>query len=352
MYEDMTFEVILQRMLDCIPDTFDKREGSIIYDALAPAAAELQQVYYEFDRILDESFADTQSRDYLVRRAAERGVRPKEAATAIRQGEFNMDIPIGSRFSLGDLNFVVFEKIEDNKFKLACEEPGVIGNAASGQLMPIDYIEDLETAQLTDILIPGEDSEDTEVFRARYFDSLDTQAFGGNVADYKARTRGLIGVGGVKVVPVWNGPGTVKVIIIDSLYGEPGAELVEKVQNELDPQDSSGLGVGLAPIGHFCTVVGAQAVPINISTKITFIDDWDWAEIKSNAEAVIDDYFKLLTSTWGNTESLMVRLSQIETRLLDIYGVIDIADTTINGAPANIILSAEQIPVRGDINVN
>ena len=42
MYEDITYEVILKRMLDRIPSTMDKREGSIIYDALAPAAIELQ----------------------------------------------------------------------------------------------------------------------------------------------------------------------------------------------------------------------------------------------------------------------------------------------------------------------
>ena len=36
-YRDtMTFETILEQMLSAVPDTVDKREGSIIYDALAP----------------------------------------------------------------------------------------------------------------------------------------------------------------------------------------------------------------------------------------------------------------------------------------------------------------------------
>jgi uncharacterized phage protein gp47/JayE len=74
-YEDITYEVILQRMLDRVPNNMDKREGSIIYDALAPAAVELQLMYIELDTILQETFADTAQRDYLVRRAIERGIQ-------------------------------------------------------------------------------------------------------------------------------------------------------------------------------------------------------------------------------------------------------------------------------------
>ncbi len=56
MYENITYEVILQRMLDRVPNNIDKREGSIIYNALAPAAVELQNMYIEFDAILNEAF--------------------------------------------------------------------------------------------------------------------------------------------------------------------------------------------------------------------------------------------------------------------------------------------------------
>ena len=87
-YENITYESILQRMLDRVPNNMDKREGSIIYDALAPAAVELQLMYIEFDTILNETFADTAQRDYLVRRAAERGITPYEATNTILKGEY------------------------------------------------------------------------------------------------------------------------------------------------------------------------------------------------------------------------------------------------------------------------
>ena len=105
-YEDITYEVILQRMLDRVPNNMDKREGSIIFDALAPAAVELQLMYIELDTILKETFADTAQRDYLVRRAAERGIEPYEETYATLKGIFtpsSLEIPIGSRFSCNEL---------------------------------------------------------------------------------------------------------------------------------------------------------------------------------------------------------------------------------------------------------
>ena len=218
MYENVTFESILERMLGRIPDDMDKREGSIIYDALAPAAVELQLMYLELDDVLKQTFADTANREFLILRAKERGLSPKSATYAVLKGEFNIDVPIGSRFSCDDLNYKVIEKISEGIFKMQCETIGTLGNSTFGDLIPIDYISGLQTAKLTEILIPGEDEEDTESFRKRYLDSFDAQAFGGNIADYKAKTYAINGVGGVKVTPVWNGGGTVKLTIINSEF--------------------------------------------------------------------------------------------------------------------------------------
>ena len=110
MYEEVTYESILERMLEKVPDNMDKREGSIIYDALAPAAVELQLMYIELDVILKETFADTASRDYLLRRAEERGITPKAATKAILKGVFTpLDIELseGERFSCDSLNYRV-----------------------------------------------------------------------------------------------------------------------------------------------------------------------------------------------------------------------------------------------------
>lgn len=348
MYENITFESILKRMLDRIPNTFDKREGSVIYDAIAPAAIELMNMYIQLDTVLNETFADTQSRYYLIKRCAERGINVKQATSAIRQGEFNIDVPIGSRFSLNQLNYVTIEKISDGVFKLRCEKTGTQGNAESGVLIPIDYIQGLQTAVLTDVLIPGEDEEETEHLRDRYFESLNSQAFGGNIADYKDKTKTL-GAGGVKVIPAWNGGGTVKLVIVDTTYSQPSSTLVGEIQTKIDPVQNQGQGSGIAPIGHVVTVEGCGETAVNIQTHITFQENWNWEAVKSSVEKVIDDYFKELSETWEDTDNLIVRISQIETRLIDVTGVLDIADTTLNGEAVNLTIESNNIPIRGAV---
>ena len=345
----MTYEVILQRMLDRVPQNLDKREGSIIYNALAPAAVELQNMYIELDWILNQSFADTAQREYLIKRCAERGIIPEPATKAILKGEFNIDVPIGSRFSLDMLNYIVIEKISDGIFKLECETPGSKGNQQFGTLIPIDYIEGLTSAELTELLIPGEDEEDTESLRERYFNSLKSQSFGGNIADYKEKTKQLPGVGGVKVYPAWNGGGTVKLVIIDSTYNVPSSTLIDAVQTAVDPIQNQGKGVGFAPIGHVVTVEGVSATTININTNITYQEGWTWADIEPYVHKAIDDYFFELASSWENENNLIVRISQIETRILNIAGVVDIENTTINGQAQNFVLGADNIPVRGEV---
>ena len=348
----MTFENILKSMLSNVPSSFDKREGSIIYDALAPAAAELAQLYIDLDFTLKETFADTSDREYLIMRAAERGFEPYSATFAIAKGVFNIEVPIGSRFSIDMFNYTVTEVIsyEEHSYKLACETAGSEPNGYTGQLIPVDYIKGLTQAEITEILIPGEDEEETESFRQRYLNSFDSQAFGGNIQDYKEKVNAIQGIGGVKVYPVWNGGGTVKLVIISSEYKVPSSELIQEVQTVIDPVQNHGEGLGLAPIGHVVTVEGITETVINIETEITYDEGWSWEDIESTANDVIDNYFNELSKSWADNSNIIVRISQIETRILDIEGVIDIQNTKLNSQTKNITLEENSIPKRGTVS--
>lgn len=357
MYEEMTYEAIFGRMLDRVPDKFDKREGSVIYDALAPAAIELANMYIELDAILGESFADTAARGYLVKRAAERKLFPKPATQALLVGEFTpkgIKVPEGARFSCGPLNYRVAElkesKAEKDCYYMLCDTPGGDGNKIFGQLIPVDYIDGLATAELTEIAIPGEDEEDTEMFRGRYLDSFNSQSYGGNRRDYKEKVSSLDGVGGVKVYPVWNGGGTVRLVVIDSMHGVPSATLISSLQTVIDPVQNQGEGLGIAPIGHIVTVQGVMGVAINIDATIVYQEGWGWESAGPYIQAAIDSYFKELAEGWERESNLVVRISQVESRILACAGVLDIANTKMNGWTSNIILLDDQIPVRGEVN--
>lgn len=352
MYENITYEDILQRMLDRIPDSMDKREGSIIYDALAPAAVELQLMYIEFDIILTETFADTASREYLIRRAAERGVVPEPATHAILKGEFTpttLNIPIGSRFSCEKLNYTVKEKIADGQYKLECEEIGSTGNSNFGQMIPVNYIEGLETCYLTDLLIPGEDEEETESIRTRYFDTFDTKPFGGNKKDYIQKTNSIPGVGSTKVTPIHKGGGTVLLTILDSNFNAASETLIQTVQQEIDPT-RDGQGLGIAPIDHIVTVDTAKEISVSVSTSLSFDEGYSFAALKATITDVISAYLKEVRTDWANYSQSVVRISQIETRLLAIKGIVDIANTKINGIASNLTLDTYEIPVMGGVS--
>ena len=83
MFEANTCKAVLERMLGRVPAVLDKREGSVLFDAHAPAALEIGQLYIELERVLAESFGGTASRQYLILRAAERGITPYPATHAI-----------------------------------------------------------------------------------------------------------------------------------------------------------------------------------------------------------------------------------------------------------------------------
>lgn len=352
MFEEMTSEKILADMLESVSSEVDKREGSIIWDALAPAAVELARLYAALDEVLDEGFADTAGREYLVLRARERGLEPKAATAAGALAELDGEVSPGARFYCGGYNWQVEEKLADGRYLLRAEEAGSGPNRVTGRLSPLEYMENLGSATLVDIVEPGADEEDTEAFRARYLANLSEQSFGGNRADYIEKAEQIAGVGAVKVEAAYAGGGTVRLIVMNSEFGEPAAELVAKVQETFDPKESSGGGLGLAPIGHRVTVEGAVPKAVDVEFVPTYVTGYRWSDVESAVLAVIDEYLAELTRAWAGETQLVVRISQMEARLLDVTGLADISGLKLDGVAANLQLAQEEFPLRGDVDAD
>ncbi len=405
MFEGKTYEELLKSALSRVPPSLDKREGSMVMNGVAPAMAELAQLYIGLDFVFRATYLDTAPREYLIKRAADRNMAPYPASAAIFRAEFNIEVPTGTRFSCEDLNFVVTGRMstEDDtatglSHRITCETPGATANGYTGQLIPVEYVAGLSRAQLVELLVPGDDEEDTEVFRRRVLDSYQSQAFGGNQADYSEKVLAMPGVGALKVHPAWNGDltpaemvpgaavttwytnvlsslapavaawltavytaskdkrltvgGTVKLIIMASNYAAPSEELLEAVQTAVDPEQNAGEGLGLAPIGHVVTVAGVKEAPVNLTLNLTYAAGWSWASVKSYVESVVDTYFDELARAWASSDRLIIRISQIESRILSACAamITDISGTKINGTEANLTLDADSIPVRGAIS--
>ena len=339
----LTYDELLQRALGRISNQMDTSEGSFLFDAIAPCVAELYEAYLHIEELEKRVFADTAYGEYLERRTAERGIYRKSATYAIRKTYFNIDVPIGSRWAKEELVYTVTEKVQDSVFLTKANQTGAIGNRYSGELVNMDYIEKLESAILGEVVIAGEDEEEDESLRLRYFSSFEKEAFGGNKRDYEEKIGSIDGVGVVKVYPTWAGGGTVKVRLLDVEHNIPSDELIQMVQEIVDPTETSGEGLGIAPIGHKVTVEGAEGVDIQLTTQLTF-KGTSWENVSQDVVSVVEEYFKELRSKWSDND-VVVRISQIEARLLDIAGITDIQETKLNGSSNNLYLSDEQVPV-------
>lgn len=351
MYEDQTYEVILQRLLDRVDNGVDKRPGSIIYDALAPAAAEFAQMYIDLNADLNLRFAPTATDEYLDRAIAWSGIKRKAATKAHLRGVFYdsagglFDIPIGSRFSLDDLNYTAINKLSAGNFTLECETAGAVGNRYFGDLLPIDYIDGLARGEITEVLIPGEDKESDTTLYERYQEKVSRPVTSGNRYQYEIWARELPGVGRAKAFPEWAGPGTVKVVLLDNDMRSPSVAVVQAVQDYIDPTQD-GMGEGAAPVGPVVTVTAAEEVPINVSVSVTLATGATTEQVAEQIEAGLKTYLTNLAFT-----DPLVRYTRIQSIILDIPPVIDYADLLVNGQTSNIEMQPGQVAVPGTVTV-
>ena len=378
MFENMTYENILESMLKNVPSDVDKREGSVIFDTLSPAALELANAYIYLDIILNNAFADTAEREYLILRAKERGLAPYEATKAVLKLEVTYtgtseNVKPGDRFSLDGMTYVVTEQMinetdsvittypfgEDDpqdsdpgntiygQWRVECETPGKEGNTRFGDVLPLQSISELASAKITELLIPGEDTEGTEEFRERYFEAVNNEAFGGNRADYRQKVKSIDGVGQVKIYRTPKGGGTVRVVITDSENKKPSKELVNQVKEILDPEEYEGLGYGEAPVGHAVEVEGVSSVDVDVSVK------WQTESNVTVDEGLIiediENYFDEVNSKWDSRDHITIYAAQIIARILDIEGIVDVTSIFINGQQ-KIDTDVDEIFVFNDLN--
>ncbi|MCT4542831.1 MAG: baseplate J/gp47 family protein [Vallitalea sp.] len=353
MFEHMTYESILEKALMEVPDNIDKRQGSIIYDAIAPACAELAQIYINLDTLLKMAFVTSSSGEFLDRKCADFGIYRKKATKAIRKGIFGGVVPkVGSRFGLNNLTYIVKDiRGGMDNVLLECEQEGLIGNSDTGLLIPIEEIEGLISAKLVDVIVPGENMETDESLLNRQQEKVKKSATSGNIYHYQKWARDIKGIGAVKVIPRWNGDYTVKVIVVNSLMEPASAKLVSKVQEYIDP-NKEGKGKGTAPIGAKCTVESALSQSIDISATII---DANKERVKELFIKELSSYFTdLVSDNWQEKDSYSISYAKVGAILLDSIsqlGGSDYSNLTINAGTSNIALT-NKVPIIGTVTLN
>lgn len=363
--EYYTANAILKRMLAEVPDDMDKRQGSIIYDALMPCAGEMAQEYIEIQIFRDQTYLLNAVGDNLDKKGADYSIPRKKASVAERFGELidtndnYINLPIGSRFAVPEsklaITYYIKSYVETGKPIFACEQTGTIGNEYYGELLPLFSIDNLKSVRITGTYKPAQAKEIDDDYRARIIDRLNSKAFGGNIADYKNYIDDIPGTSKPKVYPVWNGGGTVKVSVLDSQYNAISNEFKTEIKEIIDPEEYTGQGIGIAPIGHRVTIDTPTVISVDIDATVT-LDSVTIGQIQTLVEENLEAYMLSIRKTWADSTVTNVFIAQVITSILNVQGVINVTDVTLNNVEEDLTYtnSAQEqfIPVLGEVTLH
>lgn len=369
-FEKFDYSYYLDSVLERVPDGVDKREGSIIYDAVAPVAYSFAEMAMQMKQVVLNAYIQSANGSFLDYKAAERGTKREAATNARVLAEFAdnkgkpLTIDIEDRFSSTGANpiFYTCSKVLSNgQAELTAESLGTEANAVLGQLLPVTPFDNLGKAEIVEVTVPARDIEDDETLRKRLLSSNEIINYGGNVTDYISFTRELEDVAAVQVYPTWQGGGTVRLVILDNTYNAASQSLIDFVQNKIDPQDSPGDGYGIAPIGHTVTVAAPTVRKINISAKIETDSGITVLDVKDTVTEVINKHFESLRKSWDTLAGergykLTVYRSQLISAIIGVDGVVNVASLLFDNKEEDITLTfsndLQELPVVGMVTLD
>ena len=360
--DDNTFEKILNRCLanDRLVDV-DKRVGSVIYDALAPVCLELAEAYVKMDILEEQTYLMTATGNNLDKRVYDYGISRRKATRALRIAEFkqykvdsqgnyvldennqriliDMEIEVGIRFAIPENAEITYEYIgkTDGYKILECEQTGTQGNEHLGTILPLTPILNLAQANIISTYKPAEDDETDTELRARAVANLNYGAFGGNIQDYIERVNAIDGVGQTKVFPAWQYNGSVLLSVVDPLYNPITDEFARNLKEQIDPEDSTGQGIGIAPIGHYVTITTPTRQDVDVALTIEFLNTETIETIQEEVERKIKEYFLSIRQSYKQDVNLTIYRARIIEKVLELEFVLNVTDVKLNGEMNDIV---------------
>ena len=374
MTEQLNFKNYDQVLQDIITNLSQKEvgltdlnPGSITRNLLEIDALGLDEVWYMLSRLLDSAFASTSWGEYLERVVRERtginrdeGAKSIGVATAARStpAPFGEMIMAGTVFETLDGSVQVITK-SDVQFNA-----GATGVALDMEAVAVGKAGDLqEGTQLVQVGVAvslietvtvdapgftgGRDVETDRQLLARYYEAVANPPTSGNIAHYTQWAKEILGeTAGVRVVPVWDGPTSVKLFLLDASKLPVTPEQVAGVQGYIDPEPR-GQGHGKAPVGAFATCEAAPAVNIDITAAINLDPAYTPADVQISFEALLD----LHLAEIAYSDDTTAKYNAISSILMDTPGVRDHSGLLINGGTANISVTPGAVAVRGMVTL-
>ena len=348
MFENITVESIKNDILKEITD-MDVREGSFANNLISPVSYKIWELMQSFNACIPIAFVDETSGKYIDMRAGEYGIKRKQGTKATAKvvftGKNGTIVNAGSIFVTED----GYEYILDASVTIGEEgtAEGSVTAAKSGEIYNTEVntitgmyktISGLTSVTNTTKAEGGTDDESDESLVKRLYEYWQRPATSGNIYHYMMWAKEVDGVGEAKVFPLWNGNGTVKVVICSSEMRSCNEEIVSACKEHIEE---------MRPIGATVTVESAVEKEINIEANIETDGGRKNEEIQKDIEASIDEYLKSIAFT-----DKKVLYNQIGYIILSTQGVLDFTFLLVNGSNSNIEVAENEIAVKGTVVIN
>lgn len=348
MYENLTTEEVKSEIIEKLTTDIDTREGSFVNDMVSAVAYEIWKLYQSLDSIIPIAYVDETSGEYIDKRCAEYGITRKSGSkatvTLTITGTDGTLIPSSKVFLTSDaLEFLSDASITITNgtatVTATAAEIGEDYNVAVGSITK-QFVNLSGITAVTNVSAAtgGANAETDASLVARLYEYLQKTATSGNSNHYKQWALEVDGVGNAKVFPLWNGAGTVKILITGSNNEPVDGAVVAKCTDYIEEN---------RPIGATVTVVSAEGLEINVSAIVTMESSTTKETVKEQFETALESYLSGIAFT-----TYTVVYNRIAYILLDIEGVVDYTSLTINGSTENIGISEEQVPIIGTVVIS
>ena len=238
---------------------------------------------------------------------------------------------------------ITFDSEGKATVEVTAENPGALYNVKAGEVteFPVKYANIISVTNEKDYN-EAYDEESDEFLANRYYLALQNNKTSGNVAHYRSWCLEVTGCNYCKVVPLWDGNGTVKCVIANANKRSASPELIQQVKDHVAKLDD---GTGKAPIGADLTVVSYTEKTIDIDLKVLLDTGYELDKIKEIIKLTLETHFKEM-----DIDSNAIRIFDVYKALSKIEGILDISEVKLNNATSTITLT-DEIPVLGTLTV-
>ena len=91
---------------------------------------------------------------------------------------------------------------------------------------------------------------------------------------------------------------------------------------------------------------------VSVSTQITYAAGYSSSNLSEKIKEKIKEYLKGIAEAWKEgdeyTEAI-VYISRLESAILDVQGVLDVNNTSLNKNGSNLTLQSDEIPKLGEV---